>query len=75
MPRKPKPKELPRIVKHLTRLRERYRLSQKELADRLGYSYFAIHGWENGTIHPSYQSLNDWCSYFNLELDAREVMK
>ena len=75
MPRKPRPNELPRVVTRLTRMREWSGLTQKQLAEKLGYSYFAVHGWENGTIHPSYQSLVDWCGYFNLELDAREVAK
>lgn len=75
MPRKPRPKELPRVVTRLTRMRQWSGLTQKELAEKLGYSYFAVHGWENGTIHPSYQSLVDWCGYFDLELDAREVAR
>lgn len=75
MPRKPRPNELPRVVTRLVRMRQWSGLTQKQLAEKLGYSYYAVHGWENGTIHPSYQSLVDWCGYFNLELDAREVVK
>jgi hypothetical protein len=39
----------------------------------LGYSYDAIYGWESGTIHPSFQSLLDWCDFFEMEIDAREA--
>jgi len=73
MPRKQKPKELPLIVVNLIALREAAGISRYELADALGYSWDAIYGWEKGTVHPSYQSLINWCEYFGFVLDLKDA--
>jgi len=54
-------------------LREAAGISRYELADALGYSWDAIYGWEKGTVHPSYQSLINWCEYFGFVLDLKDV--
>lgn len=73
MPRKPKPQTVPPLISLLIAKREAAGLSKRQLAACLGYSRDSIHGWELGTITPSYQSLVNWCSYFNMDLDAKEA--
>jgi transcriptional regulator with XRE-family HTH domain len=71
MARRAKPATLPVVIASLVAMREEAGITKANLADRLGYSYDAIAGWENGTITPSFQSLINWCQFFDLELDAR----
>lgn len=73
MPRKQKPGCLPPIVASLTEMREQAGLTRGELARALGYSRDAVYGWETGTIHPSFQSLVNWCQYFGLVVDSRKA--
>lgn len=66
MPRKPKPDQLPLIIRQLIRKREFAGITKQELADRLGYSFDTVYQWENGRIHPSFQSLMNWCQFFDV---------
>jgi len=72
MGRRAKPKSLPVIIRRLVHKRKISGLSQAALANKLGCSYVSVYAWETGVTHPSFRSLTDWCSFFNLTLDARE---
>lgn len=72
MGRKPWPDQVPEVITRLIAKRLDAGLSQQELADRLGYSYDTVHQWENGRIHPAFQSLLNWCQFLGVTLTVTE---
>ena len=68
MPRYPKPSELHPVMQELTRRREMLGISRRQLAEKLGYSYDAVYGWEVGIIRPTLKALLDWISFLDLTL-------
>jgi len=55
---------------NLRYLRHSNKMSQDELAERLGYkSFTTIQKWEDGTSFPRVKSLNEIAEIFNVEID------
>ena len=50
-------------------LRESIRLSQKELAEKLGISQSAVNRYENNQSEASYKTLLSYAEYFDVSLD------
>ena len=50
-------------------LREEYRYSLQELADKCGVSKSSIHLYELGTRKPKRETLEELCSIFNVDMD------
>lgn len=49
-------------------LRKEKGLTQTQLADDLGVRYATVSGWERGINMPSFERLDDMCSYFDVNL-------
>lgn len=72
------------LGKNIKYLRQKRRLSQAELAERLGYtSATTVYKWENGENRPRMNSLLAVCRFFdvsvdeltNVDLEARDMQK
>lgn len=51
----------------LIKQRIKYGLTQRELAEKLGYSTISIRKIENGQRNPSIKMANKYCLFFNKE--------
>ncbi len=58
------------LGENLRRLREMKGLTQKQLADDLGYSFQNISKWENSTSMPDIPTVVSIAKYFNISLDV-----
>jgi len=57
------------VSEKLRTLRERYDLTQAQLAKIAGVSDKAISTWESGTRSPKLAAIQNICSHFNLDLN------
>ena len=57
------------IGNNLSSLRKNKKLTQLELADKLGYSDKAISKWENGDTLPDIETLYQLCNFYHVTLD------
>ena len=53
----------------LSELRKTHKLSQKALAEKIGYSQNMISQWENGTRDPNTKTLQTLANFFNVSVD------
>ncbi len=58
------------LGENIKKLREMNNLTQKQLADGLGYSFQNISKWENGTSMPDIPTVVSIAKYFNISLDV-----
>lgn len=58
------------IAKNLQYLRKRDRITQEDLADKLGVSRQSVSKWETGEAYPETDKLLTLCDLFNVSLDA-----
>lgn len=58
---------IPTIIKELTELRQAQRLSQKELAQRMGSTQPIISDLERGKASPTLRMLTRWAEQFDLQ--------
>ena len=58
------------LVDNLQYLRKRDKLTQEELADKLGVSRQAVSKWETGEAYPETEKLMLLCDLFNVSLDG-----
>lgn len=56
-------------MKRLKELREKHNLTIKEMADKLGFSYFNYFRYEKGTRTMSFEILIKICKVFNVSAD------
>lgn len=54
---------------NLKTLRNQYKISQKELADKLNVSYKTISHWENGYTEPNLDILINLKNFFNVSYE------
>lgn len=57
------------IGNNLCELRKTKKLTQLELADKLGYTDKAISKWENGDTLPDIETLYKLCNFYGVKLD------
>ena len=57
------------FAKRLENLRKSYKLTQKQLADKLGVKKQTVSNWENDNILPSIDTLIRICNFFNVSTD------
>lgn len=57
------------IMLKLKELREEYKISQTELAEKLNLSQRTISSYENGINEPDIQTLKDIAKFFNVTVD------
>lgn len=57
------------MVKNLRKLRNEYKISQKQLADVIGVSQQSINKYENHNIEPDIETLKSIANYFNTSVD------
>lgn len=62
-------------MKELKRLRNKYDLTQKEIAKFLGISYSLYVKIENGFKRPSYRVLESLKIYYGEDLDINKLFK
>lgn len=53
----------------LTEFRKKHKLSQKALAEKIGYSQNMISQWETGTRDPNTKTLQILANFFNISVD------
>ena len=53
----------------IKQLRKENRLTQVELADKLGVSVSTVAMWETGKRTPNFKTLNDMCDIFDRTID------
>lgn len=58
------------IAKNLQYLRKRDKITQEELADRIGVSRQSVSKWETGEAYPETDKLVVICDLFNISLDS-----
>lgn len=58
------------ISKNLLYLRKKHKITQEELADRLGVSRQSVSKWETGEAYPETEKLLVICDEFGVSLDA-----
>lgn len=58
------------IAKNLQYLRKRDKITQEDLADRLGVSRQSVSKWETGEAYPETEKLLSLCELFNVSLDS-----
>lgn len=58
-----------KFAKRLIALREERRLTQKELAEKLGFSPSTISMYETGKREPDFETLEVIADYFNVSMD------
>lgn len=57
------------IAKNLQYLRKRDKITQEDLADKLGVSRQSVSKWETGEAYPETEKLLSLCELFNVSLD------
>jgi DNA-binding transcriptional regulator YiaG len=60
------------LVRSLVRAREKKGWTIADLANKVGYSYAAVAGWETEKRPPSPFALHAWCDALDMELTVRE---
>jgi transcriptional regulator with XRE-family HTH domain len=55
-------------MNRIAQLRNERHMSQADLAKELGVHQTAVSQWENGRTSPSFETLTDLCSYFDVDL-------
>ena len=58
-----------KIGQFIKKIREENRLTQKDLADKLGVTYQAVSKWENGKNVPDISILKEMSKMFNIDID------
>ena len=58
-----------RIGQFIKKIREENKLTQKELADKLGVTFQAVSKWENGKNVPDISILKEMSEMFNVDID------
>lgn len=58
-----------RIGQFIKKIRQDNKLTQKELADKLGVTYQAVSKWENGKNVPDIAILKEMSKMFNIDID------
>ncbi len=58
-----------KIGQFIKKIRQDYKLTQKELADRLGVTFQAVSKWENGKNVPDISILKEMSKMFNIDID------
>ena len=58
-----------KIGQFIKKIREENKLTQKELADRLGVTYQAVSKWENGKNVPDISIIKEMSKMFNIDID------
>ena len=58
-----------KIGQFIKKIREENKLTQKELADKLGVTYQAVSKWENGKNVPDISILKEMSKIFNVDID------
>ena len=58
-----------KIGEKIRTLRLQQKMTQEQLADRLGVSYQSISRWENGITYPDIEFLPSIANYFSVSLD------
>jgi len=58
-----------KIGQFIKKIREENKLTQKELADKLGVTYQAVSKWENGKNVPDISILKEMSKMFNIDID------
>ena len=58
-----------RIGQFIKKIRQDNKLTQKELADKLGVTYQAVSKWENGKNVPDIAILKEMSKMFNINID------
>lgn len=56
------------IAERVKELRSKYKLTQQELADKLGLKKSTIGSWENGQNNPEIESLLKLCELFSIKI-------
>lgn len=55
-------------MNRIEQLRKEQRLSQQGLAEKMGVHQTAVSQWESGRTTPTFETVNDLCSLFDVEL-------
>ena len=58
-----------KIGQFIKKIRQDYKLTQKELADKLGVTFQAVSKWENGKNVPDISILKEMSKMFNIDID------
>ncbi len=58
-----------KIGKFITECRKEKKLTQNELANKLGITDKAVSKWENGRCMPDYSIINDLCSILGISIN------
>ncbi|MBR5369875.1 MAG: helix-turn-helix transcriptional regulator [Bacilli bacterium] len=58
-----------KIGQFIKKIREENKLTQKELADKLGVTYQAVSKWENGKNVPDISIIKEMSKMFNIDID------
>ena len=58
-----------KIGQFIKKIREENKLTQKELADKLGVTFQAVSKWENGKNVPDISILKEMSEMFNVDID------
>ena len=58
-----------KIGQFIKKIRQDYKLTQKELADKLGVTFQAVSKWENGKNVPDIAILKEMSKMFNIDID------
>ena len=58
-----------KIGQFIKKIREENKLTQKELADKLGVTFQAVSKWENGKNVPDISILKEMSKMFNVDID------
>lgn len=58
-----------KIGQFIKKIREENKLTQKELADKLGVTFQAVSKWENGKNVPDISILKEMSKMFNIDID------
>ena len=56
-------------MKSLARLREKYKLSQGDLAEKIGVSQQTVSKYERGLLEPNLETLRILADYFDVTVD------
>ena len=58
-----------KVGEKIRQLRLQHKITQEQLADRLGVSYQSVSRWENGVTYPDIELLPAIAKYFSVSLD------
>ena len=58
-----------KIGQFIKKIRQDNKLTQKELADKLGVTYQAVSKWENGKNVPDISIIKEMSKMFNVDID------